>query len=238
VLLTTVGCGGSPDRSASTGAASTPAPSATPSVASRAPAPTARASTDPTDAPAAGSMDQPASSSGPLTKASFPTPRELGAGWRYAVDPGDAEEGYAGNGTPTLARRPAEIVQTAVPMGCARRTAMPAPEHALEADYTLRGATVIAVRGAFGDAARARSFFAGREANLRACAGRSSSPAIGPLVGGVTSPARDVLASDRTPRSDPWREVAVLDGDAVVLVAAQGSLAEQQTRRLARLFRS
>jgi hypothetical protein len=241
-LLAAAGCGSSPDRPASTGAASTaaptPTPSGPPSVASRAPVPSARASADRSEAPAAGSMDQPASSSGSLTRRSFPTPEELGAGWRYAVDPGDAEEGYAGNGTPTLARRPAEIVRTAVPFGCARRTAMPAPEHALEADYTLRGATVIAVRGTFGDAARARSFFAGRAANLRACAGRASSPAIGPLVGAVTSPARDVLASDRTPRSDPWREVAVLDGDAVVLVATQGSLAEQQTRRLARLFRS
>ena len=83
-------------------------------------------------------MDEPATTSGPLSKRSFPTPRQLGAGWRYAVDPGSAEEGYAGNGTPALARNPQEVVQTAVPLGCARARPMPAPAHALEVDYRLR----------------------------------------------------------------------------------------------------
>jgi hypothetical protein len=156
------------------------------------------------------------------------------------VDPGDAEEGYAGNGTPTLARSPREIVQTAVPLGCARADTMPAPQHALEADYTLRGATVVAVRSRFADRAEARRFYAARAANLRACLGRSGSPAIGLLVGALTEPAKDALASDRTPTSDPWRELAVLDDDTVVLVAVQGPdpLDPAATRRLARLFRS
>jgi hypothetical protein len=184
-------------------------------------------------------MDEPATTSGPLSRRSFPTPRQLGAGWRYAVDPGSAEEGYAGNGTPTLARSPQEIVQTAVPFGCDRPSELPAPTHALEVDYTVRGARVVAVRGKFADTAGARTFFAGRARDLRGCVGRSGSPAIGPLVASVTTPATDSLASDRTPRSDPWRELAVLDRDTVVLVAAQGAdpLTTVQTRRLVTAFR-
>ncbi len=214
----------------------TPSASSTTSDPTATPTPTRSLSA----APEAGSMAEPGTSSGSLTRRSFPTPRALGAGWRYSVDPGDAEEGYAGNGTPALARRPEEVVQTAVPFGCARRTAMPAPTHALEVDYTLRGARVIAVRGRFADAVRARAFFAGRASNLRGCEGRSASAAIGPLVAGIGRPAAGALVSDRTPRSDPWRELAVLDGDTVVLLAAQGRapLTDPQTRRLVRLFRS
>ena len=184
-------------------------------------------------------MDEPATTSGPLSKRSFPTPRQLGAGWRYAVDPGSAEEGYSGNGTPALERSPQEIVQTAVPFGCDRPVALVAPSHALEVDYTVAGAKAIAVRGKFDDTRAARSFFAGRARNLRGCEGRSGSPAIGPLVMAVTEPARDALANDRTPRSDPWREVAVLDRDTVVLLAVQGAdpLTTAQTRRLVTAFR-
>ncbi len=234
-LLAVTGCSGSPE------AAPAPAPataSATPTTRDQ---PTATPTPKPSaSAPEAGSMAEPGTSSGSLTRHSFPTPRALGAGWRYSVDPGDAEEGYAGNGTPALARRPEEVVQTAVPFGCARRTAMPAPTHALEVDYTLHGARVIAVRGRFADAARARAFFAGRASNLRGCDGHSASAAIGPLVANMGRPAAGALVSDRTPRSDPWRELAVLDGDTVVLLAAQGRapLTDPQTRRLVRLFRS
>lgn len=193
-----------------------------------------------TGAPAAGSMEEPATTAGPLSTASFPTPDELGPGWSYAVDTGDVEEGYSGNGTPSLARRPREIVLTAVPLGCERPAPMPAPAHALEVDYTLDQSTVIAVRSAFGDPARAEQFFSARERNLRGCAGRSASRAIGPLVASVTSPAPGAVASMRTPRSDPWQEIAVLDGESVVLVALQGpdSLTPQQTRRLVALLRT
>ena len=225
--------------SACSGQAPAARPRPTPSTPSTPAAPTATARVSPTGAPSPGSMDEPATTSGPLSRRSFPTPRRLGAGWRYAVDPGSAEEGYAGNGTPTLARSPQEIVQTAVPFGCDRPSVLPAPTHALEVDYTVRGARVVAVRGTFADAARARTFFAGRSRDLRGCVGRSGSPAIGPLVASVTSPATDSLASDRTPRSDPWRELAVLDRDTVVLVAVQGTdpLTPAQTRRLVTAFR-
>jgi hypothetical protein len=191
-----------------------------------------------TDAPSPGSLDKPATTSGPLSERSFPTPKQLGTGWRYAVDPGNAEEGYAGNGTPTLARDPREVLQTAVPFGCDRGSAMPLPTHALEVDYTRRGRPVIAVRSKFADATAARTFFTGRTANLSACTGRSGSPAIGPLVTTLTRPAEDALVSDRTPRSDPWSELAVRDRDTVVLMAVRGgALSPAQNRRLVKAFR-
>ena len=216
-------------------AAATPSPRSS-SAAASTPGPGSPAATAPTP----GSTVRPATSSGPLTGSSFPDPRRLGPGWRYAVDPGDAEEGYAGNGTPTQARNPQEILQTAVPFGCARPTAMPAPAHALEVDYTLDGRKVIAVRSAFRGTRAAEGFFTGRAENLRACAGRAGSAAIGPLVTAVRSRANHALSSRRTPRSDPWQELSVLDGDSVVLVAAQGSdlLSDRTMDRLVRLLHS
>ena len=230
VLVAVSGCsGGAPTAEPEAPDASTQPVAQTPVVAS----------SGTPGVPSPGSMDKPATTSGALSKASFPTPRELGRGWSYTVDPGDAEEGYAGNGPPALARSPQEIVQTAVPFGCSRRTAMPAPAHALEVDYAYRGTKAIAIRGQFPDAAAARSFFTGRAANLRSCVGVSGSAAIGPLVTALASPDRDSLASDRTPRSDPWRELSVLDGDSVVLLAVQGHdpFDAASTRRLVRTFR-
>jgi hypothetical protein len=228
-LLTLTACSGSPaadpDPSRSSTRASSAASTASPSASPGVPEP--------------GSMAEPATSSGSLDKASFPRPRRLGAGWAYSVDPGNVEEGYAGNGTPALARNPREVVQTAVPFGCARRTSMPAPAHALEVDYTHDGRKVVAVRSQFDDAPTAREFFTARTANLRACAGRSGGPAIGRLVTGLGAPDARSLLSDRTPDSDPWRELAVLDGDSVVLVAVQGAGRPTLTavRRLAEAFR-
>ena len=214
---------GTPVTSASAGPGTNTVPSATPT----------------TDAPSPGSLHEPATTSGPLTRRSFPSPKRLGHGWRYAVDPGNAEEGYAGNGTPSLARDPQELVQTAVPFGCDRRWEMPRPEHALEVDYTRRGRPVVAVRGQFADAPAAYAFFSARSRNLRACVGRSGSPAIGPLVTTVTGPAEGAVVSDRTPGSDPYSELAVLDGDTVVLLAVRGrdALSPAQSRRLVEAFR-
>ena len=240
-LLPLAGCS-SPDTTDTPSAAGTtdgPAPTAATPASTPAAPPTSTAPRS-TDAPSAGSMDEPATSSGPLSKRSFPAPKRLGPGWRYAVDPGDAEEGYSGNGTPALARRPEEIVQTAVPFGCDRPTALPAPRHALEVDYTYGGRRVVAVRGKFADAATADAFFAGRAVDLHACLGRSGSQAIGPLVTGLDVPASGALVSTRTPRSDPYRELAVLGRDTVVLLAVQGgkALSPRQTRRLVEAFRS
>src|SRR5436190_1741890 len=63
-------------------------------------------------------------------------------------------------------------------------------------------------------------------------------PDPGP-VARITSPAANVVASDRTPASDPWQEIAVLDGSTVAMVAVQGPsrLSNSETRRLITLLR-
>jgi hypothetical protein len=219
-----------------------PSPAATTSTDQ----PTDRATPEPadtptptTDAPSPGSLDKPAETSGSLSQRSFPAPRRLGDGWRYAVDPGNAEEGYAGNGTPALARDPQEVLQTAVPFGCDRPYELQPPRHALEVDYTVRGAKAIAVRGKFADPASASAFFGDRARTLAGCRGRSGSPAIGPLVTVVDRLSATAVLSDRTPRSDPWSELAVLDRDTVVLLAVRGrdALSPTQSRRLVEAFR-
>lgn len=212
-----------PPRTTSTSASTSASASANTSSATPAPRHTP-------GVPTPGSMEKPATSSGTLSKRSFPTPRQLGAGWRYAVDPGSTEEGYAGNGTPALARDPREVVQTAVPIGCPRPAALPVPSHALEVDYRLGTRTVIAVRGRFPSSREAATFFRARTQDLRSCAGRSGSAAIGALVTAIRPLAPGAVASDRTPASDPWHEIAVLDDDTVVLVALQGRQALTATR--------
>lgn len=217
--LTLSACSGGADPS---GATSAPAAPASSEAAATAEAVTTEPSG--TAAPKPGSMETPGTSAGPLTRQSFPSPDDLGPDWEYVVDAGDAEEGYSGNGTPALARDPREITLAAVPLGCPRRR-LPLPEAALEVDYSLAGTKVIALRAAFSSPAIAERFFATRTEAVRGCLGRTGGAALGPLVGSVEDgDAAGRLVSDRTPESDPWTELALLDGDQVILVAAQGRL--------------
>lgn len=204
-----------------TGCSTEPAP---PAVSSPAAVPFAVPSA-PSDGPV------PDDTAGPLTAQDMPPADRLGPGWEVAVDPGDAEAGYVGNGTPTLARDPAEVVALAVPLGCTRRSDLPLPRHALEQTYAApaSGAAGVAVRLRFADAASARRFHEDRSADLRACAAQRVAP--GP---GGAAPVRDVSRPDaatvRSVRVDPygnpttgtWVETATLDGADVLLVAVQG----------------
>lgn len=137
------------------------------------------------------------------------------------MDPGDAEEGYRGNGTPALERDPDEVVMTAIPLGCARKDPLPRPTHVLEVDYRFRDTSVIALKLRFARDQDARTFHVHRRDNLRACQGRSGGHAIGVLVRTVRLLDRGAVLSDRTPDSDPWSEVAAFDGSEVVLLAAR-----------------
>jgi hypothetical protein len=221
VAVLTAGCSGTPQaRPAPTPAPSVAADTESPAEPSPAGTATDAATTTPSSAPEPGSMQTPGRTSGELSRRDFPRPQALGGQWRYAVDSGDAEEGYVGNGTPALARSPREIVQTAVPFGCPRPARMPLPEHALEVDYTAGGTAVIAIRSQFADTASARTFFDARRDNLDACVGRGAG-AVGPLVTDLRPVGRGALLNGRTQRSDPWMELAVLDGDSVVLLASQ-----------------
>lgn len=229
LIVTVTGCTQSGQPSAAPN--SPPAPSTTSAPPSAEPSP-----------PKPGSLETPDSSSGSLSQDAFPRPETLGDNWAYAVDAGDAEEGYVGNGTPALERDPEELAALAVPFGCARRAPMPMAKHALEVDYTASGVKVIAIRMEFSSAATARALFDGRLANLQRCRGRSGGQAIGDLVSTVDRLGDGVVLSDRTPRSDAWVELAVLDDDHVVLVAAQTlvdrpPMTRAQTRRLAVAFR-
>lgn len=193
-------------------------------------------------APRPGEMRTPARSSGPLDRESFPRPRELGPQWSYSVDPGDAEEGYLGNGTPALERDPAEVALASVPMGCPRPHAVPTPSHALEVDYDYRRTKVIALRASFDDAEVAARFFSNRAENIAGCVDRGGGRGLGTLVSVLHRGGPGVVLSDRTPRSDPWTELALLDGNAVVLVAAHARADEppvttQTIDRLAEAFR-
>lgn len=222
--------------------ASAPAREPTRSTTSTAAALSSPPATPPSEAASPTGLTTPATRAGSLSRRSFPRPDELGPGWSYAVDPGDAEEGYLGNGTPALERDPREIVQLAVPFGCSRPSPMPQPAHALEVDYDAGGVKVIAIRGEFAGTAEAKTFFTGRAGNLDRCRGRSGGQAIGTLVARVDRPGAGVLLSDRTPGSDPWTELAVLDGDQVVLVAARTTagrppMTRAGVRRLVSLFR-
>ncbi|MFP5252621.1 MAG: hypothetical protein ACLGH4_02365 [Actinomycetes bacterium] len=181
---------------------------------------TAQGPTEPADEDHA-ELEVPATSSGPLTRRDFPRPRELGPQWRYRVDQGDAEEGYAGNSTPVLERDPTEVAALAVPFGCPRPVDVPIPEHALEVDYTAHGVWVVAVRASFGDPRTASRFFGTRTRLLRGCERTVISKSEGMLVDEVRRLSATALLNDRTPDSDPWTELAVHDGDQVVLLAAQ-----------------
>ena len=237
--LVTVGCAAEPaDPAERTAPVPSPTRAASPETTSGSASPEPSTS----DAPGPDALETPASRSGRLSRRDFPRPAALGPGWAFFVDPGDSEEGYLGNGTPALARDPGEIVQTAVPFGCARATAMPRPDHALEVDYRVRGVRVVAIRSQFADPATARAFLAGRRANLRACVGVDGG-AVGPYVTPVRGYGAGITVNGRTQQSDPWTELAVLDGDSAVLVAAQSRINDPpldpaSARTLARSFRA
>ncbi len=188
--------------------------------AAESPAPSAdTAAADPSaSSPADQEPTPPATSSGPLSIAAFPEPEALGPGWDYRVDPGDAEAGYVGNGTPGQARDPQEVTALVVPLGCPRPR-LQTPDHAFEVAYSWRGRAAVAVRLEFPDAESSRSFYRERLRALRDCAGRSGGPAVGPLVSRVEPTSGTAVLSERTPESDGWTELAVHRGTGLLLLA-------------------
>jgi hypothetical protein len=205
---------------------------------SAAPASASATAVSPAPSPRA-KISTPPSTAGSLSIRSFPRPAELGDDWSYAVDPGDVEEGYAGNGTPALAREPGEVLRTVLPFGCARGPRLDAPRKVLEVDYRSPYGKVVALRLRFADPTAASAFFAARTTGLRRCLDRSPSPAIGPLVRRLTLLDERTVSSDRTPASDPWTELAGTAGSLVTLVAIQGPtdrIDDREARRLAGVF--
>ena len=219
LLPSAAACGGTAQE-----ASSAAPPSPTTTTASNSPTPSSPAK-----------ITTPASTAGSLSIRSFPEPSDLGDGWSYAVDPGDVEEGYAGNGTPAIARKAGEVLRTVLPFGCARGPRFTAPRHVLEVDYRSPYGKVVALRLRFTDHAAASAFFDARTAGLRSCLDRSPSPAIGPLVRQLSVLDERAVLSDRTPASDPWTELAGSTGDVVSLMAIQGPtdrIDDREARRL------
>jgi hypothetical protein len=171
-LLAAAGCAQDPGPGAVAGdagssPAATRASAAVPSHTASVTAPTAVVPT------ASGQPSAPAATAGALDATNVPPADALGPGWRRYVDPGDAEEGYAGNGTWVRERRADEVVQAVVPLGCARLAdppALPRPRHALEGTYRgPRQAPAVALVLEFGSPARAAQFLAGMARVARSC---------------------------------------------------------------------
>jgi hypothetical protein len=163
-------------------------------------------------------MSPPAKRSGPLSGRDMPRPAALGHGWAFREDDGSQEDGYAGNGTPTVARDPGEVAGLAVPLGCVDRGNLPRPRWALETDYAhaATGTIGLVVRLRFATVSTATAFMKQRDAALAACAAQTSR--VGPnstglvqhlhTVAGLTVSTRtesgdlhDGSAGPRSPRS-------------------------------------
>ncbi len=168
----------------------------------------------------------PATTSGGLTARTLPAAKTLGAGWKSRVDNGSAEEGYVGNGTPTQARDPHEVIMTVVPLGCEQRSSLPTPAHVLEADYrhSAQGTAGVGLRLRFATSAAAGQFVASRRADLKACAAQPAEGGVRIVTGlSDTGPGTYVsVRSDATlPKAEgTWTEVSAwLGGRDVVLLA-------------------
>jgi hypothetical protein len=218
--------GGSSTPTAGAAAPTPPSPAAAPATAS----PADTASRAPSDtAPQAPAPTVPAKTAGPLTGRDLPRASALGAGWRSFADPGNAEEGYVGNGSPVYRREPAELLRVILPLGCLHRAALPAPTYALAEDYRSGARAATAMRLRFASAEQARVFFRTWSADLRRCARQGTdamSGAAAPVAGVTTS--RGVLVSERLDATDdsgvvvPWTEAKVVRGRDLLLLSQQG----------------
>jgi hypothetical protein len=168
----------------------------------------------------------PATTSGGLTARTLPAAKTLGTGWESRVDNGSAEAGYVGNGTPTQARDPGEVVMTVVPLGCEQRSTLPVPTHVLEADYRrgTRGTAGVGLRLRFANSRAAGRFVENRRADLEACSAQPADNGVR-IVTGLSTTGTGTYVSVRTDATLPkaertWTEVSAwLGGRDVVLVA-------------------
>jgi hypothetical protein len=183
------------------------------------------------DSPPAGEPNPspaPSTTAG-LTQASLPTPALLGKGWSYRVDKGGPEVGYAGNGTPAMARNAAEVSAGIWPLGCIPPSPLPAlPSAALEVDYKRSGPNIVGVALLlkFSSSSKATAFFTAYTGTVSAC---STSAAVGtPQITLVTRPdpiqfgsIRRDAASD--PENPVWTEGLTHKGNSVLLVTVATS---------------
>jgi len=151
----------------------------------------------------------------------------LGSGWIARVDPGSAEDGYTGNGTPVVARDPQDLAQAILPIGCADASVydarLPIAAHALEVDYQHRasGAHGVALALDFGSAAAAQRFVAAYTSALRGC---TAGPGGSMVVTVAAAPAGSFASVQKDSAfGTTWRELVTRTGAVVRMVAVEGA---------------
>jgi hypothetical protein len=116
---------------------------------------------------------KPAARTGDIGQEDLPAPGQLGDGWGYRVDHGNAEDGYVGSGEPATARDPAEVLGAITPLGC-RPGQLPVPTHALEVTYARDDQPAVGMLLRFDDEATAAQFFDAHTGVISDCVGRHS----------------------------------------------------------------
>ncbi len=177
------------------------------------------------EGPAAPAPTTPATTAGSLVLASLPEPSALGPRWEYAVDEGDPEGNYVGNGTPAQSRDPGEVVSALVPPGCAVESvydiALARPAYALEVAYAHpAGVNGVALGLEFADEAQARSFVRSYAGALTRCTPIGGAPAGAVVVTALEAPGG---AAALTRIEDPverttWTELLARRGAIVTVL--------------------
>ncbi len=159
--------------------------------------------------------DLPGSRSGDLGPEHLPTPDELGRGWQYRVDRGNAEDGYRGSGEPATAREPQSVLAAITPLGC-RPARLPQPRSALEVTYARDELPGVGLLLRFDDEASAHRFFSTHARVLERCVGSRHIDLL------VHERRESLIVTTRTEqlgRTPVWAEGMSYNGTDVMLVA-------------------
>ncbi len=161
------------------------------------------------------SADLPSSRSGGLGQEHLPEPNELGRGWEYRVDRGNAEDGYRGSGEPATAREPNSVLAAITPLGC-RPAPLPQPRSALEVTYARGELPGVGLLLRFDDESSARRFFSTHAQVLERCVGSRH------IALRVEERRESLIVTTRTEelgRTPAWTEGMGQSGTDVMLVA-------------------
>lgn len=162
-----------------------------------------------------GPSNAPAARSGDLGQEDLPEPSDLGRGWDYRVDLGNAEDGYLGSGEPAIARDPASVLAAITPLGC-RPTRLPMPSAALEVTYERGDLPGVGLLLQFADEAAAARFFTEHSGVLDRCVGS------GRVELSIERRTDELLVSTRVEQlgeTPAWTEGVGLRGSEVMLIA-------------------
>ncbi len=185
--------------------------------------------------PADGASDPLAADTG---GGAFPRPADLGPGWTYRGSFG--EPGYVDGPAPVRRLDPRDAVRETVPRGCPVPVTGPTRAsgrgssalQAVSVAYAVSGDWVDATRITFAAPRAATGLARDRRRALVSCRGSDGGSSLGPLVTRVQALGAGATLSDRTPRSDAYADVALVDGRSLVVVTRRTE--EQPTLRAAR----